>query len=240
MADTEEITTFAFNIGQRSATECFSCPNKIHIQVLYIFDKIAEFSDNEFARLYLTVPDDIRAKCDTYKHLIDKKLSLLGYCVLRFAMQREYGIKEFQILATANGKPFFSDANLPFFNISHCKSGVAVALHSHIIGVDIEQKDAYSDDLAQYVMSPNELDAIEHSVDKQTAFAVLWTKKEAYYKCIGTGLKDDIKYALEAVPNSMDFLTYSEHKKYVVSVCAENLDRFKSEPIKVNISDLLQ
>ena len=207
--------------------------------MIYIFDDIDGFGDNLFERLIATLPEDVQAKCNRFKQMIDKKLSLLGYCVLRFAMEKECGVKEFGISVSESGKPFFSDDMLPFFNISHCKSGVVVALHSQEVGIDIEEKGSYSPELAQYVMSPNEVAWIEQSEDKQTAFTTLWTKKEAYYKCIGTGLKDDIKNALLNVPKCMSFLSFSEHKDYVISICAKNLDRLCVKPIKVKVNDLL-
>ena len=207
-------------------------------KVLYIYDEIERFSDDDYARLYSTLPEDIRKKCDSYKQPIDRKLSLLGYCAMRYALRRECGVEDFGIEVAENGKPFFAESGLPCFNISHCKAGVAVALHTQEIGVDIEEKTSYSEDLAQYTMSQGEVAAIGRSVDRQTAFAELWTKKEAYCKCTGHGLRDDLKTVLETMAEPMEFHSvYGQN--YVVTVCTKTLDSILLNPVKVRVADLL-
>ncbi|WP_083330258.1 4'-phosphopantetheinyl transferase superfamily protein [Lachnospira pectinoschiza] len=61
--------------------------------------------------------------------------------------------------------------------------------------------------------------AFNFSPDKERAFFEIWTKKEAYTKCIGTGLSVDLKSinTLSASINN-NIITFTKNE-YMCSVC---------------------
>ncbi len=87
-----------------------------------------------------------------------------------------------------HGKPYMTNYEGVYFNISHCSKAVAVAVGSREVGVDVEGRRRYSDGLLQRSMSDAEQAEIRESADSEATFARLWTRKEAYFKWLGTGI----------------------------------------------------
>lgn len=84
-------------------------------------------------------------------------------------------------------KPLSNDK---YFNISHSKGVVALALSNDCpIGLDIEVIRDYKDDLAKYISTDEEYEYIKDN----KSFFEIWTSKEALVKCLGSGLKDNVK-----------------------------------------------
>lgn len=81
-----------------------------------------------------------------------------------------------------HGKPYLKGG--PYFSISHCKAGIAVAVDEKPIGIDIEAIRRADKDLIERVMSTEERPAIQSDRD----FTRLWTQKEAVVKALGTGI----------------------------------------------------
>ena len=85
-----------------------------------------------------------------------------------------------------HGKPFWTDG--PYFSISHCKAGIAVAVDEEPIGIDIETIRSADEGLIKRVMSAEEQEMIEQAEDPARVFTRLWTQKEAVVKAQGTGI----------------------------------------------------
>ena len=67
---------------------------------------------------------------------------------------------------------------------------VCCAVSDREIGIDIEKKREIRLDAAKRFACESELEYIGSSTER---FFEIWTLKEAYFKCIGTGLGADIK-----------------------------------------------
>ena len=80
-----------------------------------------------------------------------------------------------------------------FFSISHCGSAVAVAVDDEEVGIDIEEVSRYREHLVNYVLNEEEKD----KMDKKEMFIEIWTKKEAVFKLLGTGITHEIKDILK-------------------------------------------
>lgn len=106
-----------------------------------------------------------------------------------------------------HGKPFLRSHSGVFFNLSHCKLAVACAVSDEPVGIDVECTGRYKHDLAAYCMSPEEVQWIESGDDADKRFTLLWTKKEALLKLVGTGITDDVKTILSEYEGKVMFTT---------------------------------
>ena len=88
-----------------------------------------------------------------------------------------------------HGKPYIAGG--PYFSISHCKEGIAVAVDEQPVGIDIEAVRHAEQDLIERVMNEEEKSKVESQKSKEERdreFTRLWTQKEAVVKAQGTGI----------------------------------------------------
>ena len=90
---------------------------------------------------------------------------------------------------SSTGKPFAENSNFKF-SISHCGNLVVCAVSEKEIGVDVEKIRDIRLKAAEKFASKTELEYIGNSLER---FFEIWTLKEAFFKCKGTGLGADIK-----------------------------------------------
>ena len=88
-----------------------------------------------------------------------------------------------------HGKPYIEGG--PYFSISHCKEGIAVAIDNQPIGIDIECIRHADESLIERTMNEQERVRMD---DRK--FTRLWTQKEAVVKAQGTGI-----YSFEQLQN---------------------------------------
>ncbi len=87
------------------------------------------------------------------------------------------------------GKPYFEDGQLPFFNISHAGGYVAVAVSDTEVGIDIQNiRNNREKDMAERFFSPRESAAVKEDPERRV-FYRLWARKEALGKCTGEGVR---------------------------------------------------
>ncbi len=148
--------------------------------------------------------------------LIAKSLSAYG-------KERGLSLKEpITIMRTEQGKPYVLSEGF-FVGVSHTVSLVLVAVASFDFGLDVERKDrllSQKDRLLTRFYSQKEQAEVlgqKEGAQKQCVLS-LWTKKEAYLKYMGTGLKD-LKQA-DTFRAEGSFYTI-EHGAYLVAVYAK-------------------
>lgn len=90
-----------------------------------------------------------------------------------------------------HGKPYITNYEGIYFNISHCNEAVAVAVSNREVGIDVEGRRKFSDALLQRAFSDEEQKIVHNSGDPQKDFACIWTRKEAWFKYTGTGILMD-------------------------------------------------
>ena len=105
-----------------------------------------------------------------------------------------------------HGKPSLAGHEDIHFNLSHCRRAVACVVDTRPVGVDIECLGRYKRPVAEHTMSEKELSEIAEG-DADLVFTVLWTKKEALMKLIGTGISDDMKTILDRYDGQVVFDT---------------------------------
>ena len=129
--------------------------------------------------------------------LSDRQSSLAAYLLLYRALREGYGIAEPPIFNFGpSGKPFLKDHPNIHFNLSHTE-GIAVCVVADVpVGVDVERIRPIDRQVVDMVMSDDEQAEISLAEDSDTAFYRLWTRKEAYLKLTGEGLRDDMRNVL--------------------------------------------
>ena len=82
-------------------------------------------------------------------------------------------------------------------SLSHCRYAAAAAAGSEACGIDVERRFDWKEKLADRVFHPDEKRMIEKLAltepEKRDFLGRIWSRKEAYLKCLGTGLLTDMR-----------------------------------------------
>ena len=160
-----------------------------------IFDDMTQCSEQEVARLLPLVSVQRREQALRFTHLFGQYCCLKSYEILLQLLASTYTLHSTPtFLYNEYGAP--SIKNGPYFSISHCKSGIAVAVSKQPIGIDIETVRPLKVDLVKKTMNPLEQEVIFFDTQPDWAFTRLWTRKEAFLKMKGTGIINDLHAAL--------------------------------------------
>lgn len=124
-----------------------------------------------------------------------------------------------EICADENGKPYFKNRPDFHFNISHSGNLIAVAFSSSPVGVDIEKLRDANLKIAKRYFSSEEKDYVKNYQD----FFYVWTRKEAYLKRTGTGLRQSLSSFSVLDNNTIKTFKADD---YIVSVCDDNAKDF--------------
>lgn len=100
---------------------------------------------------------------------------------LLFNPQLKYGDK---------GKPYFLHNPDLHFSVSHTHTHIAIVFCDSPIGIDIENTRKANLNLTKRYFHPHEHQTLLNTPieDRDHNFTKLWTLKESYVKCIGTGI----------------------------------------------------
>lgn len=132
------------------------------------------------------------AKAMKYRYPIDQLQSILAYVLLRYALIVEHdylGFPSFQ--RGESGKPILSELPQVYFNVAHCKTGVACVLDTDPVGVDIQNYVPYDEELVPYFMSEEEK-KVARTHQSSFFFTRTWALKESYGKWLGVGILYDM------------------------------------------------
>ena len=94
------------------------------------------------------------------------------------------------------GKPYLANGRPTFFNLTHSAHLAAVAVSPDLeLGVDIERLRGVRPDLPKRYFSDEEAAALSalHGDAWQATFFRCWTRKEAFIKAIGLGMRQPLK-----------------------------------------------
>lgn len=196
---------------------------------VYIKEHLASITDEELEAAIASLPAWRREKALRFKHQQGRIECAFSYLLLCQALRETYGITEQpSFLIGEHGKPELSLNSKPLapnpklstlnFNLSHCKSALAVALSASPVGIDVESVGRYSESLARHVLNDSEFAEVSQSPNPQIPFTRLWTQKEAVVKLTGRGIDDDLPNLLLKYNNVS--LHTEEHlaQGYILSV----------------------
>ena len=169
---------------------------------IIIFDDMSQCTPEEVQRLLPLVSPQRREQAVRFHHTFGQYTSLKSYCLLAQALG-------YNPVFTYNphGKPLADDV---YFSISHCKAAIAVAVDTQSIGIDVETVHRASPDLIRRTMNSSETEEILRSSDPDRAFTTLWTRKEALFKLLGTGITDELPDILTLHPE-ITLETHTSH-----------------------------
>lgn len=157
----------------------------------------------------------------------------LSYILLRVGLYREYNIFEFHDIGIGEyGKPYLVGCDNIFFNMSHCRKGVACGISSGEIGIDIQDYVAYDQAMAQMFMSEEEIQSAQRG-RKSELFTKIWALKESYGKYTGKGICYDMNsFSIEKkYPGTQAYL----YPEFVLAVTANE----KMDIVCVTVDDII-
>lgn len=144
-----------------------------------------------FAEWYEKMPAWRRRRIDSMKHESGKALSL-GVGVLLHKALTEMGVEEpDEVSMNEFEKPFYKEYPEIHFSLSHSGVMAMCAISDRPVGCDVEKIRERDLDIAKRFFTSEEYDLIksQQTDELQTKmFFRIWTLKESFVKCIGTGL----------------------------------------------------
>ena len=136
-----------------------------------------------------------------------------AYAFLQEKAAEKYNNTE--IIKNEKGKPYFKHIPDLFFSISHTDGLTVIALSDCEVGIDVERlKKADLRIIKRFLKE--EADYITEC-DSDRRFFEIWTKKEAYLKCKGTGLSGGLK-SVNVLKLPFETMDYED---YIISVYTE-------------------
>ena len=180
---------------------------------------------------------EIDSSSNTYKQKLFSQF-------IRHKVLKDYlKLSQLEFSINQNNKPYLESHSHTYFNISHTKNHIIMAVADEEIGIDIEEivnKKSFMD-IARRYFSDYEVKALEQSAGLQRDFYTLWTLKESQVKRnslgIAYGLKDALFYKKEGVWSSEkladDFVSYY-YRDAVISICTKDIAAKKLELIRID------
>ena len=163
----------------------------------FLYDSIYSYSEDEYLSFYQNLSIRDKARVDLLVRNNDKKLFLLSRILLSKSILKYYDYNYFNLPIYYNeyGKPLTDKF---YFNISHSHDYAIVVCNSNRIGVDIEKIRSVDDKMINYFCNDKEKEYVLKSKDKNKAFFSLFCLKEAYFKMIGSSIRNfsDIEFRI--------------------------------------------
>lgn len=127
----------------------------------------------------------------------------------------------FKIERTFIGKPYFSNCDHLYFNLSHSGEYAACVLADHEVGVDIQKVQGAA---AVRRIAPRILHAGEAAYrEEESMLYRIWTVKEAYVKATGEGIRRDFRKIRvdfeKGTVEDMPFTLWESIPGYMLAVC---------------------
>lgn len=186
---------------------------------LSVFDHMEECKAEEVERMLPLVSAERREQAMKYKHILGQYCCLKSWLMLESLILNSTKPGDDTDISTTDyrkweynehGKPFLPGG--PFFSISHCKEGIAVAIDDEPVGIDIEAIRQADQNLIARVMNKEEQKGMDSRI-----FTRLWTQKEAVVKAQGVGICSFEQ--LQRVLDSPDFRVETfEKENYIYSI----------------------
>lgn len=185
-------------ISPNALVHCYFLTNKLSVpddnslDVEVYFAKTKDFS-SEYSLItnFISIEDKLKAE---RLHLDEDRYTyLFCHTLLRLVLSKRLDIdpKEISIVYDKNNKPFLK-GNPLFFNISHSREAFAFAISQHSrVGIDLEKVNKDIDFVSvtkRFFCSQESEFILETPGDSINRFFLLWTRKEALLKALGTGI----------------------------------------------------
>lgn len=165
---------------------------------VYYADITPLFDEDYYQRIYNQIPKWRKDKADVYKVKGAKCLSV-GASFLLVKSLEELGLSHLceRVVISEDGKPYFDGVSNLYFNLSHSEKMVMCVVSDCEIGCDIQYCDRKVKGIADRFYTEGEQAYMYEKTDTKEddageindRFYRIWTRKEAYIKLTGEGLK---------------------------------------------------
>jgi 4'-phosphopantetheinyl transferase len=188
---------------RRHLKQLSSPENGVQIWIAHL-DSI---SSREIERFFEPLDSSERTRAENFRSIRDRHRYAAAHGLLRLALGEMLGCPANAIVLekSPEGKPQLrpneSDDRRLKFNLSHAGGWALIAISwDRELGVDLESAESLPDDdeslskLAARILSKRELktwNAIPTAVKRRAKFLRMWTRKEAFVKATGEGLRHD-------------------------------------------------
>lgn len=158
---------------------------------------LAQLDDADSAQLRRNLAQDELIRADSYLVAVAARRYVAARGILREILGDYLGCAagDVPLCYGDHGKPLLGQTGTPalYFNVSHAAGYAAYAIcASADVGIDIECDESRIDpkEIARAICSADELRRFEATpaAEQRELFFRLWTRKEAYAKCLGFGL----------------------------------------------------
>jgi 4'-phosphopantetheinyl transferase len=196
------------------------------VQVFYGFTgKISAYSRNLVN--YLSRKEKIRS--ERFRFNADRDTYILSHGFLRYILSKKLNLNPVEIIfkVDKNKKPGLIGDSY-YFNLTHSREAFSFAVSKQFyVGIDIEDTDQDIDILPiinSYFGKEEKEFILETENEKLDRFFLLWTRKEALLKAVGTGIVSDLtQISLSGKRNEINksiflkdicYTIYNEHYIY--------------------------
>ncbi len=160
-----------------------------------------------------------------------QKLKIAADHICRKAVSEFCGISPDKINFALGeyGKPHAVGLDV-YFSISHSGDYAVCAVSDKEIGIDIEKIREINPKVCKKFSTENEA---EYIASHKNGLFEIWTLKEAYFKCIGTGLGTDIRKVsfeiseenISCSEKGVECRFYGIDEEYICSVCEKSIEK---------------
>ena len=185
------------------------------------------------------VNENRRIKVNKCKNPENKVNSLGAGLLLRYALENAgYRYDNLNFFNDEYGAIRIDNVTDLFISISHSNGFAACALSDTAIGVDIEKIDRFEKvNFIKRCYTQREQEFVSEDTSHfEERCAVVWTRKEAYSKQKGLGMRLDFKNI--DTMNINYFYDYQIQENMQLSVCSDDKNVMDTNIIKVDVSDL--
>lgn len=175
---------------------------------IYIVD-VSKLTQKQYDVLYFHASPDRKLRADHCRSRENAACCLVSEALLRYAVTQSLGLSEFVLQTNPHGKPYLSEWPGFHFNISHSGNWVALACGDTPVGIDVQQPgDPKRQEgvVRRFFTEAEQRFVFAQPDGRQQRFLEIWTAKESYLKCLGTGLQKPL--------NSFDVCTMAEPRFY--------------------------
>ena len=158
----------------------------------YYMNLCCDCSNEQSHAFYRELPLERQERIQRMKNPVLAKKKILTGRFLQVILQEETGIdlKRQRYVYNEMGRPSLADSTVDF-NLSDSGDYVMLAVSDRAVGIDIERRKKNHLTIAKRCFCPEEYEDIAAAGDpkeQELRFRMYWTMKEAYVKCVGSGL----------------------------------------------------
>lgn len=164
--------------------------------MIYVCMEQVQWTSELFEEQLKRIPEIRRQHILNQTRPANRYQSLMGWLLLLYAYEQEYGISLPQIQILAHGKPSFQKEDDGYFSISHSDGLVCCALGAEKLGVDVQSSRRVSTGVIARCCNDREIQMLQNVSGKREQdrlFALLWSRKEAMGKWNGLGISQDLQ-----------------------------------------------